>query len=376
MKNKKIYLITAARPNFIKLAPVWRALNHRSGIDAEIVHTGQHYDYGMSKVFFDELGLPEPDYNLGVGSGLHGSQTAKILTECERLFIEQSPDIVVVFGDVNSTLAASLAAVKLGIPIAHVEAGLRSFDMKMPEEINRILTDRISDLLFTTESSADVNLANEGVAASKVHLVGNVMIDTLAYLLDRIKGRDTAQEMGLVPGEFAVSTIHRPSNVDTEASLMNVYEILLKAAERAKVIFPAHPRTIKSLKQTGLLSRFEAIENLTLIEPLGYLEFMNLVYNSQCVLTDSGGIQEETTFLGIPCITLRENTERPITVEEGTNRITGLDIAKVSEALPWASSFDRTGYSPPALWDGKAARRIAGVISSSLEKGVIGGNYK
>ena len=367
MKNKKIYLITAARPNFIKLAPIWRELNHRSGIEAEIVHTGQHYDYKMSKVFFDELGLPEPNYNLGVGSGLHGSQTAKILTECERLFIETSPDIIVVFGDVNSTLAASLAAVKLRIPIAHVEAGLRSFDMKMPEEINRVLTDRISDLLFTTETSAMKNLENEGIDLGKAHLVGNVMIDTLVSLLDKIENRRTTQEMGLTPGNFAVSTIHRPSNVDSEASLMNVYEILKEASKQAKVILPAHPRTVKSIHEKGLTGLFAKIKNLDIIEPLGYLEFMNLVYNSSYVLTDSGGIQEETTWLGIPCITLRENTERPITVAEGTNRITGLNLDKVKEAMNWVGTFDKTEYSPPKLWDGKAAERIVDILMDYLK---------
>ena len=367
MNKRKIYILAGTRPNFVKIAPLQREFTRHSGeFDVKVIHTGQHYDYLMSKVFFEQLELPEPDFYLEVGSGSHGYQTAQVLMRFESLAMENCPDLVVVVGDVNSTVAASLAAIKLGIPVAHVEAGLRSFDMEMPEEINRILTDRISKLLFATEQSAIENLANEGMDMQRVHLVGNVMIDSLSYNLDRIRENSTAERMGLPGKKYGLVTLHRPSNVDTADSLRSVAAILRKAALRGKLIFPAHPRTTKNIDAFKLRNEFESIDGLELIEPLGYLDFMNLMVNSSFILTDSGGIQEETTWLGIPCVTLRKNTERPITLIEGTNCITGLDISKVSNALDLADGFNISTYSPPLLWDGKSAGRIVDIIDDYL----------
>ena len=360
----RIFLVGGARPNFMKIAPLWHALNQRKDhFETQIVHTGQHYDYTMSKVFFEDLRLPSPDFFLEVGSGTHGYQTAQVLIRFEELLMEHPPDMVIVVGDVNSTLAATLASVKLLIPVAHAEAGLRSFDMNMPEEINRILTDRISTLLLVSEPSGLNNLSAEGVDKGCVHLVGNLMIDSLKNNLQKIRANDTTKKMGLKGQKFGLVTLHRPSNVDTEASLRQSLEILRQGASRGKLIFPSHPRTAKNIKTFGLKEEFESLQNLKIIEPVGYYDFMNLMINSSYVLTDSGGIQEETTWLGIPCITLRDNTERPLTLDEGTNHITGLDISKVCKALDWAENFDASDYSGPKLWDGAAAERVINVIS-------------
>jgi len=363
----RIYLVAGARPNFMKIAPIWHKLKPLGDrFETRIVHTGQHYDYAMSQVFLNHLGLGEPDFFLGAGSGTHGYQTAQVLMAFEKLVIEQRPDLVVVVGDVNSTIAASLASVKLGVPVAHVEAGLRSFDLTMPEEINRMLTDRIADLLFVSEPSGVANLSAEGIGGERVHLVGNVMIDTLKNNLEKIKVGDTAKKMGLKDEKFCLITIHRPSNVDSEPALRKVLDVLREAASRYKLVFPAHPRTQKNMANFGLKEQFEAIDNLQITEPIGYFEFMNLMIHSALVLTDSGGIQEETTWLGIPCITLRENTERPLTVEQGTNNVTGVDLSKVRAALDKAEAFDRTSYNPPELWDGNAAERIVQLIADFL----------
>lgn len=368
-KRSRIYLVAGARPNFMKIAPLWHVFKQRAKrFEVKIVHTGQHYDYEMSEVFFKNLGLGEPDFFLEAGPGTHGYQTSQVLMRFEQLVMRHRPEMVIVVGDVNSTLAAALASAKLAIPVAHVEAGLRSFDMDMPEEINRILTDRISELLFVSEPSGLVNLATEGIDKKRIHLVGNLMIDSVKHNLEKIRANDMTKKMELNGEKFGLVTIHRPKNVDTEPALRKVLAVLREAASRSKLVFPAHPRTRKSIKSFGLEGQFKSIENLRIIEPIGYLDFMNLLVNCSCVLTDSGGIQEETTWLGIPCITLRENTERPLTVEEGTNHVTGLDLSAVISALEEVRNFDASGYQPPELWDGNAAERVVGVVGDFFSR--------
>jgi UDP-N-acetylglucosamine 2-epimerase (non-hydrolysing) len=363
MKKYKILLVGGARPNFMKIAPIWRELvNHQDIFEPYIVHTGQHYDYEMSKVFFDQFQLPNPHYYLNVGSGSHAYQTAQIMINFEKVLSELKPDLVVVVGDVNSTIAASLTAVKLDIAVAHVEAGLRSFDKSMPEEINRILTDRISDLLLVSEPSGIENLLREGTDETKIHLVGNTMIDSLVYHLENIRELQIRKNFNLEAQKYCTITLHRPSNVDNRHNLEKIANILTEASKHTKLIFPAHPRTTKNIEEFGLRKLFDSIKNLQIIQPIGYFEFMSLVIDSRFVITDSGGIQEETTWLGIPCITLRDNTERPITVTQGTNVITGLDFQNVRDALIRANSFDRKDYTPPALWDGRASQRILKVF--------------
>jgi len=359
----KLFLVGGARPNFMKIAPLYRELKKNSDkIETKIIHTGQHYDYAMSKVFFEQLGLPQPDYYLNVGSSSHAVQTANIMVAVEKVFEQDKPDWLFVVGDVNSTIACSLTAVKLGIKVAHVEAGLRSFDMDMPEEINRILTDRISNLLLCSEPSGIKNLRAEGYDMSKVHLVGNTMIDTLAYHLESIKQNDYYKTLDLKASNYICLTLHRPSNVDNHNNLLNLFNILEYAAKQSYIIFSAHPRTVKNIANFGLKEKFDSIANLKIIDPVGYFEFMNLVVNSKFILTDSGGIQEETTYLGIPCITLRENTERPLTSDGGTNKVVGTNFDKVATAIKWAAEFNRSEYKAPALWDGKAAERIVEII--------------
>ncbi len=355
----RIFNIVGARPNFIKIAPILRALQQVPGFEPFLIHTGQHYDRAMSHLFFEQLGIPEPDHSLNVGSGTHARQTAEIMIRLEKLMLEDRPDLVIVVGDVNSTLAAALTAAKLGIRIVHVEAGLRSFDMSMPEEINRLLVDRISEFLFVSEPSGMENLQNEGLRETQhAVLVGNVMIDSLAACLPAIEAKNAAARLGLSGKKYAAVTVHRPSNVDTEEALLQVLSVLEETCEVFHVVLPIHPRTRANLERFGLLSRIMALPRFHMTQPLGYFEFLNLVSHASCVLTDSGGLQEETTWLGIPCITLRENTERPITISEGTNVLTGLSIDKIRRALQTAQAFDRTDYEAPKLWDGKAARRI------------------
>jgi UDP-N-acetylglucosamine 2-epimerase (non-hydrolysing) len=350
---KPVMCVVGARPNYMKIAPILRALTARS-IGTSLVHTGQHYDPALSKLFFDELGLPEPDANLGVGSGSHARQTAEIMTRFEPLLLRERPKVLVVVGDVNSTIACALVAVKEGVPVAHVEAGLRSLDRRMPEEINRVLTDQISELLFTTERAAAANLAREGVAPERVHFVGNVMIDTLALFLPRAVRPDP----GLAPQGYAVLTLHRPSNVDDPETLTRLVGALEQVSARLPIVFPAHPRTAQRLQASAAAHGLPAARFLQRA-PLGYLEMIGLMRDAKLVLTDSGGIQEETTALGVPCITLRENTERPITVEEGTNTVAGTDpqriVALVDEILRGGGKRGRR----PELWDGRAAERIA-----------------
>ncbi len=355
----KVLLIAGARPNFMKVAPIYAEMKRRvSEFAPMIVHTGQHYDAAMSDSFFEDLGMPKPDVHLGVGSGSHAVQTAKIMTEFEPVVLREKPDWVLVVGDVNSTIACALVCAKLGIKVAHVEAGLRSRDRSMPEEINRILTDSISDLLLTTSQDADVNLAAEGIPAEKIRFVGNVMIDSLLEHLKIAETSTVREDLGVREGEYGVVTLHRPSNVDDEAVFRGIYESLAEISEKLPLIFPVHPRTRAKIEEFGFAGTI-ASSNIRLIEPLGYLDFMRLYSGARLVLTDSGGIQEETTVLGIPCLTLRENTERPVTIEMGTNILVGTDPEKIKAAAFETLSTERSSNTKiPPLWDGKAAVRI------------------
>ncbi|MEU7585476.1 UDP-N-acetylglucosamine 2-epimerase (non-hydrolyzing) [Micromonospora sp. NPDC049230] len=351
--------VAGARPNFPKAAPVIRALE-RHGVPQRLVHTGQHYDERMSEVFFRQLGLPEPDINLGVGSGSHARQTASVMTGLEELMIADRPALTVVYGDVNSALAAALVASKLGIPVAHVEAGLRSFDRSMPEEINRIVVDHVSDLLFATSPDAVAHLETEGVAAEKVHLVGNPMIDTLLANLDRFDVAGIRAALSL-PDRYVVATLHRPGNVDDAADAVGLVKAMHAVADQLPVILPLHPRGRRHLENAGLLSH----RALRVVDPLGYLEFVSLVRGAAVVVTDSGGVQEETTMLGVPCLTLRPNTERPITITHGTNRL--VTRSTLAETVASTVAARRLASWPtPPLWDGAAGARIADVISTTL----------
>ena len=362
----KVMPVVGARPNFMKIAPLADAMAKREGIESFLVHTGQHYDENMSRLFFDELGIPKPDINLEVGSGSHARQTGEIIQSFEPVLLEHRPDVVVVVGDVNSTIACALVSVKLGVPVAHVEAGLRSFDRSMPEEINRLLTDQISEFLFTTEESAAENLQREGISADKIFFVGNCMIDTLMKNRDRALQRNPMAKYNLKSEEYALVTLHRPSNVDEAAPLQGIFDALGEIAKRMPVLFPVHPRTRKMFENFGLLQSLEKESDLRLIEPIGYLDFLGLMANAKLVLTDSGGIQEETTVLKVPCLTLRFNTERPITLTQGTNRLVGNDRDKILDS----AEEILTGKFPqgriPDLWDGGAAERITDVLVQCL----------
>jgi UDP-N-acetylglucosamine 2-epimerase (non-hydrolysing) len=361
----RVLSVVGARPNFMKIAPLLRELRARQRFESYLVHTGQHYDQTMSRDFFRDLGIPEPDINLGVGSGSHGDQTAQVLMRMEQLLLEQRPDVVLVVGDVNSTLAATLAAVKLNIPVAHVEAGLRSGDREMPEEINRLLTDAVATWLFATEPVAETNLRREGVAAERIHVVGNVMIDTLLEQLNRARQLDTLRRLGLESQGYALLTLHRPSNVDNPQQLREIFGVLEEIHKELPIVFPVHPRTAAAIQ--NLLGGEEPA--LRLVDPMGYLDFLCLMADAKLVLTDSGGIQEETTVLGVTCLTLRQNTERPITVTEGTNTIVGSDPATIrAEARKVLDGKGKTGRVPE-LWDGHAARRIVDVLERDLERG-------
>jgi UDP-N-acetylglucosamine 2-epimerase (non-hydrolysing) len=362
-----VLTIVGARPNFMKAAPIHRAFEAR-GVPHEIIHTGQHYDDNMSKVFFDDLGMPKPSVYLGVGSGSHAVQTANVMIGLEKVFLERKPRLVNVVGDVNSTMAAALVASKLLIPVAHVEAGLRSRDWTMPEEVNRAVTDVLSDLLLTPSPDANENLIAEGKPRERIVLVGNVMIDTLFMHLPKAKERDVPKEMRLEHGSYAVLTMHRPSNVDVPETFARILTALLDIQERVPIVFPIHPRTRKRMQETDIGKRFEAARNIRLTEPLGYIEFMSLTARARFVITDSGGLQEESTALGIPCLTIRENTERPITVDEGTNVVVGTDDARIkAEAHAILDGRSKAGRTP-ALWDGKTSERIAGAVMAFLDR--------
>lgn len=354
----KVINICGARPNFMKIAPLMRAFAARPEITARLIHTGQHYDDTMSQTFFDDLHLPRPDVNLEVGSASHAVQTALIMQRFEPIVIAERPDAVLVVGDVNSTIACGLVAAKLQVPLVHVEAGLRSFDRTMPEEINRILTDTISDLLFVTEPSGVENLRREGIAEEKIHLVGNVMIDTLLAHRQLADKSAVLDQLGLTPGRYGVVTLHRPANVDDPAVFGGICDALDEIQHTLMLVFPVHPRTRGNLERNGLLARLQAMPGVRLTEPLGYLDFLKLMTTAATVLTDSGGIQEETTVLGVPCLTLRENTERPITITQGTNQLVGLDPGRILAGYQRIRE-GRITHRIPELWDGRAAERIA-----------------
>jgi len=359
-----IHLIAAARPNFMKIAPLYHALRKTNWAEPIIVHTGQHYDLNMSDVFFRDLELPEPHIHLGVGSGTHGEQTGNVMIAYEKVLFEKRPDLVVVVGDVNSTMAATLAAVKLGFKTAHLEAGLRSFDRTMPEEINRVVTDALADLLWTPSPDADENLLREGVGEEKIQRVGNIMIDSLEMLRSRIEKENAYKEYDVQPWKYGLVTLHRPANVDKQEVLEEIVTGLCKAAEKLVLIFPVHPRTRKQLEQSDLISRVRAEPRIRMAQPLGYIPFMNLVFNSRLVITDSGGIQEETTYLGIPCLTLRPNTERPITISHGTNRLCSPKelLERFSEVIE-----DRPRQEKSIeFWDGHTAGRVVESIRGFL----------
>ena len=361
--------VVGARPNFMKMAPLLRALESHSNCHATLVHTGQHYDSQLSDVFFQELGMKSPDIHLEVGSGKHGAQTARVLEKMEEV-LERGPasggcyDRLIVVGDVNSTMAATLAAAKLGVPVAHVEAGLRSFDRTMPEEINRIVTDSLSDMLLVSEPAGVENLRREGHDDRHVHLVGNIMIDTLMRQLPAVKSLGVLGQLGLQPGAYGVVTLHRPSNVDRAETLGALLDVLVEISQEMKLVFPVHPRTKGRLEAFGLLERMQAAPGIIQQPPLGYLDFLALTSQAKVIVTDSGGLQEESTVLGIPCLTMRENTERPITVDVGTSTLIGNDAGKLRESLGQVMRGAYKRGRCPELWDGQAAVRMAEVIVS------------
>jgi UDP-N-acetylglucosamine 2-epimerase (non-hydrolysing) len=380
LEKVKIHLIAAARPNFMKIAPLFHSLKRKAWIDPVIVHTGQHYDVNMSDAFFHDLKLPAPDIHLGVGSGSHAEQTAKVMIAYEKIIIENKPDLIIVVGDVNSTVACTLAASKISYDhnskfkvedskylhdlnrplIAHLEAGLRSFDRSMPEEINRIVTDSLADILWTPSPDGDENLLKEGIPEYKIIQVGNIMIDSLEMLRDEIEKIQVYNKYNLVKGEYGIVTIHRPSNVDNAEILNKICHVLSSISNSIPLLFPVHPRTMKNLEKTGLIKMIDELTNIHIVEPLNYLNFMSAVFNCRVVITDSGGIQEETTYLGIPCLTLRENTERPITVEKGTNQLCSTD--NIMEKFDKLMSQD-VGYKNIINnWDGKTADRVVDSI--------------
>jgi UDP-N-acetylglucosamine 2-epimerase (non-hydrolysing) len=366
----KVLNVVGARPNFMKMAPIIEAMRrHPKFFDHRLVHTGQHYDERMSQAFFVDLGMPRPDIDLNVGSGSHAEQAARIMVAFEKVCESEKPDLVIVVGDVNSTMACTITARKLGIRVAHVEAGLRSRDMTMPEEINRLCTDVLCDYLFTTDRFADENLLREGIPRDRIFFVGNVMIDTLVKHRAMAERLTLMDDLGLESGRFATLTLHRPSNVDDRETLLGILEALSEISRELPIVFPIHPRTRKMAEQFGFGRFFESggrARGLWLTEPLGYLEFLHLNMNARMVLTDSGGLQEETTVLGVPCITLRHNTERPITCTDGTNRLVGSSKEKIIAAARAVLGGERVSGKVPEKWDGRAADRIVEVLIEKM----------
>ncbi|ODS32209.1 MAG: UDP-N-acetylglucosamine 2-epimerase [Candidatus Scalindua rubra] len=371
--KKKIVIVAGARPNFMKIGPLMHEfIRHKNIFNTILIHTGQHYDFEMSEKFLKDLNIPKPDYFLNVGSASHATQTAKIMVAFEKVILNVMPDLVVVVGDVNSTLACAIVASKLNIKIAHVEAGLRSFDRTMPEEINRIVTDSLSDYLFVSEESGLMNLKAEGVNSKKVYFVGNIMIDTLlskmniiakCNILNSLSMRDKTNKLKLKT--YAVLTLHRPANVDSNESLTKIYNILKTISQKTKIVYPIHPRTKKMIKKHNFLKKFELLNNLIMVKPLGYIDFIKLAKDSRFVLTDSGGIQEETTFLKVPCLTMRDNTERPVTIKKGTNYLVGRNKSRVVRHVDYILNNSNKRSQIPKLWDGKTAERIVRIIINS-----------
>ena len=360
----KIITIAGARPNFIKIAPLCRAFNKRKDrFEHLICHTGQHFDRNMSKIFFEQLEMPEPDFNLGIGGGTHADQTARIMIEFEKIMHLHKPDLILVPGDVNSTLACSVVASKLGIKIGHVEAGLRSFDRGMPEEINRIVTDVLSDYLFISEETGLTNLRQEGISEDKLHFVGNVMIDSLVHFLPTIEQSDILDNLDLTAGQYTLMTFHRPSNVDTRTSLKNLVDMLNRLTSRTRLVFPVHPRTRKNLEEFDLMGKLR--KEILILDPIGYFDFLALTKSANLLITDSGGIQEETTFLGVQCITVRNNTERPVTVTTGTNQLIGTELDAVEKAAIEVLNGHIKKGQIPEKWDGQTAERIVDIIEKS-----------
>lgn len=362
----KAALIAGARPNFIKIAAIEKAFSDSGAFKNTLIHTGQHYDAKMSDIFFRQLGMPEPDMFLGIGSGSHATQTAAVMVETEKVFLKDRPDVVLVVGDVNSTVATALTAKKLLIPVVHVEAGLRSFDPGMPEEINRIVTDAISDHLYISEPSGLEHLRNEGVAESKMFFAGNVMIDSLRRFEEKARATQYASSVGLKENRYFLITAHRPAMVDDDAQLTVFAQTLLRLAQKGDVVFPIHPRTSKRLEHIGLAESLRSNPNIRLTEPIGYLEFMNLMMHAGLIVTDSGGVQEESTALDVPCVTVRPNTERPVTIDEGTNELMELDVDLICDAADRALAGNWKKGRIPKFWDGKAANRIAEHLASVL----------
>ena len=368
----QIHLIAAARPNFMKIAPLYHALKQHPWAKAQIVHTGQHYDLNMSDSFFVDLELPEPHIHLGIGSGSHAQQTGKVMMAYEKVILEQKPDLIIVVGDINSTLACTLAAAKIPVVsengkvsrprVAHLEAGLRSFDRTMPEEINRIVTDSLADILWTPSADGDKNLIREGISPEKIERVGNIMIDSIEMMRAKIEQQDIAKKYNLENGNYGVVTFHRPANVDFTENLAVLCTALTNISKHTPLVFPVHPRTRKNLKKFNLLAKLEYTKNITLTDPLSYISFMNLVFNCRLAITDSGGLQEETTYLGIPCLTMRPNTERPVTITQGTNKLCSLDDL---EATAKAALLQKDlKHTVPELWDGHTAKRIVDDIKN------------
>ncbi len=363
--EKNLTLVVGARPNFMKAAPLWRSLRERVTWAVRLVHTGQHFDENMSQIFFDQLRLPKPDAYLNVNTGGAASQIAQVISALEAQFLEHPPLAVCVFGDVNSTLAAAIAANKMGVPLAHVEAGLRSFDRKMPEEHNRIVTDMLSDFLFTPSPDADKNLLNEGVAKERIFKVGNIMADSLFAFRPEAEKLDTYLQFGLKRKEYGLVTLHRPSNVDDAGSLTEILAALREISKELPLLFPVHPRTREKIDDLEINSK-DGRDRIRFTTPLSYLDFLNLTMNARIVLTDSGGIQEETTLLGVSCLTLRENTERPITISQGTNHLVGTSRRGIIDGFQAAMKEDKPSAKLPELWDGKTAERIVDILFQNL----------